>query len=164
MHQAVTALAVADAVHHQSWSAWVVPLGVGTIATIGALLLIGPGRMMAPYCIVALTVTGTSGLMSGSIGPLVHDGVTKLNGFVGQWATPYTGVAITLIISVIAMGCLGFWLYHRQFDLRTFGFAALLPVATTFIPGPLGDFLTGVVGLVPAIVTGLIRAGFGLGG
>jgi hypothetical protein len=145
-------------------SSWAVPLAVGSLCIVGAFLLLVPGRMMAPYVIVALVITGVSGLMSGSIGPLVHTGVTKLNGLVGKSLNPWTGVAVSLIVAVIVIGCTALWVIRRQFDLRTFGTAALVPVSVNLVPGPIGAFLIGLVGIIPAAVSAIVKYAFGLGG
>ncbi len=144
--------------------AWVVPVVVGTLSVVGAFLLLVPGRMMAPYVIVALILTGVSGLLRGSLGPPIHRGVTELNDSVGKWANPWTGIAITVIVAVIVIGCAALWIYRGQFDLRTFGATALVPVAVNLVPGPIGGFLIGLIGIVPAMVSGIVSWMFGLGG
>lgn len=141
---------------------WFVPLAVGTLCVVGAWLLLIPGKRMAPYVIVALIVTGVSGLMNGSVGPPIQRGITRLNNATGELVGEYTGVAVTLIASMIIVGCTVLWVYNKQFDMRTFGFAGLVPIAVTFIPGPVGVFLVGLFGVVPLVVTGAVKAGFGI--
>ncbi len=142
---------------------WFVPLAVGTVCIVGAWLLMIPGRMMAPYAIVALILTGVSGLMNGSVGPPIQRGVNRLNDAAGDLVSKYTGVAVTLIASMIIAGCTILWVVRKQFDMRTYGFAGLCPIAVTFIPGAIGGLLVGLFGIIPMVVTAAVKAGFGVG-
>lgn len=140
---------------------WAVPLGIGTICVICAWLLLIPGRMKWPYLISALILTGVSGLLNGSIGPWIHDRMTQLNTWAGQWSSEWTGIVPMLGLSLIVIGCAIMWVWQKQWDLRTFGAVGMVPILVTNIPGAIGGALINVVGVVPMAVTALFKALFG---
>ncbi len=135
---------------------WGVPLGVGSICLLAAGVIATAGRMMWPRAVVALTLSGTAGILRGSFGPWLHEKITRAEQLAGPRVGEYTGLAVTVIAACIVLGFWGFWIYHQQIDIRTLGLTATIPLVVSFIPGAFGTVVIFVVGLVPFIVSGLV--------
>ncbi len=139
---------------------WGVPLIIGSISLIAAAVIATAGNMIWPRVVVALIITGVSGLLSGSVGPLIHRGTTALDNFVAPYIGEYTGLTITFAVAFIIIGVWGFWMYRQKIDLHTLGASALIPVSVNLIPGTAGTVAIFVVGLIPKLTAGVIGLAF----
>jgi hypothetical protein len=140
----------------------VVSAGVGILCLVAAGVLIVAGRWQWPRLIVALVLTGTTGLLSSSIAGWVQGSVTKLDGklsgFIGSW----TGATVTGLLSLVLVACLAFWVWQGQIDTKTVGVAAAVPLTVSLIPGPVGAFALAAVSIVPSVLGGVIAWLFGM--
>lgn len=139
-----------------------VSAGVGIICLAAAAVLILAGGWQWPRMIVALVLTGSAGLLSSTIGGWVQGTVTRLDtrvsGFIGTW----TGAAVTGVLSLVLLACLGFWVWRGQIDTKTVGVAAAVPMTVTLIPGPVGALAVGAVSIVPSVLGAIIAFLFGM--
>lgn len=136
---------------------------VGAVSLVAALLIATVGRMAWPRLVVALTLTGSAGLLNSTFGPWIRSGVNRADDFLAQFIGDWTGVVVTGLIGVVVLAVAGFWVANGKIDLRTLGVVAAVPPTVTLIPGALGSIAVTVVGVVPWLVSRGVAAAFGVG-
>jgi hypothetical protein len=119
------------------------------VCLVAAGVLIVAGQWQWPRLIVALVLTGSAGLLSSTIGGWAQRSVTSVDHRVGSFIGQWTGAAVTGLLSLVLLAVLGFWVWHRQIDLKTIGVAAAVPMTVSLIPGPLGTFAVAAVSIDP---------------
>jgi hypothetical protein len=131
-------------------------VAVGVICLVLAGVLITVGRMQWPLVAVALVLTGTAGVVNGTIGVTVHQAATQVDRWAGQAIGTLTGVAVTGVVALALVAALGFWIYQRRIGTGALLATAAVPVASTLIPGTAGVVIMTIVGIVPAVLGGVV--------
>src|SRR5689334_6324075 len=140
----------------------IVSASVGAICLLGALLIATVGRMHWPRVVVALVLTGMTGLLNTSVGRWLHDGATRLDTTAAHVVGRWTGVVVTGLAAIAVLAAAAFWVWHRHINMRTLGAVAAVPLTITLIPGTVGAVAIACVSIVPTVIAGLVSAAFGI--
>lgn len=140
-----------------------VSVTVGVICLVIAGCIAVFGDMEWPRVVVALVVTGTTGILNGSVGPYIHRWVTEADQYAGQWINQLTGAALTGLLALVVFAFTAFRVWRNRIDTRTLVAAGLVPATVTMIPGTLGTIAVTVVGVVPWLVAAVLSWSFGIG-
>jgi hypothetical protein len=136
---------------------------VGVLCLVAALLIATVGRMVWPRVVVALTLTGSAGILNSTVGPYVRTWVNRADAFLGQFIGQWTGTVVTGLLGLVLFTVAGFWVAQKKVDLRTLAVTAAVPPTVTLIPGTLGTVAVALVGFVPWLVAQGVAIAFGIG-
>lgn len=137
-------------------------LGGGPSAAAGAIclvlagVLITVGRMRWPRLAVALVLTGSAGLVNGTIGGALHRAATAVDGWIGSAIGKLTGTAVTGLLALAIIASVAFWVHNKRIDNKTLAGAAMVPLVSSLVPGTAGVIVMTATGAVPAILGGLV--------
>lgn len=137
-------------------------LTVGVLSLVIAALIATVGGMAWPRLVVALTMTGTAGLLNGTLGPTIRDAVNSADTAIGSVLGKFTGTAITGLFGILVIGILAFRVWRNVVDMRTLAAAAFAPPTVALIPGMLGSVATTLVGVVPWGIATVFGFAFGI--
>lgn len=137
-------------------------LAVGVLSIVIAVLIATVGGMAWPRLVVALTMTGTAGLLNGTLGPTMRAAINSADAATGSVLGRFTGVAITGLIGVLVIGFLALRVWQNVIDTRVIAAAAAAPLTVTLIPGTVGSIATIVIGVVPWFITTIFGFAFGI--
>lgn len=143
-------------------SIYVVSLAVGLLSLVLAGLIATVGGMAWPRAVVALTLTGSAGLLSSTLGPTIRDAVGRADAAIGSILGRFTGLAVTGLLGILVVGFLALRVLRNVIDSRTIAAAAATPPVVALIPGVAGSIATTVVGIVPWLVTAVFSLAFGI--
>lgn len=129
---------------------------VGVICLVLAGVLIIVGKMTWPRLAVALVLTGTTGLVNGTIGAPLHRGATAVDGWIGSAVGRLTGTAVTGLLALAVIASVAFWIWRKRINNTTLAATAVVPVVSSLVPGTAGLIIMTAVGAVPAILGGLV--------
>lgn len=141
-----------------------VTVSAGVVCLVIALLIETVGGRQWPRVVVALVLTGATGILNGTVGPYIHRGITWIGTMTNHWVRSWIQVSVTVIIALTVLGIAAFRVWQDNIDRRTLGVVAAVPATVTLIPGIAGTIATTVVGIVPAIIGLLVAWAFRLGG
>ncbi len=136
---------------------------VGVVCLVAAVLIATVGRMAWPRVVVALTLTGSAGVLNSTLGPKIRQGVNRLDALAAQFIGDWTGTVITGLLGVVLFTVAAFWVWQKKIDFRTLAVVAAVPPTVTMIPGAFGTVAVTLVGLVPWLVSWAILKLFGIG-
>lgn len=148
-----------------SIGAQAVTTGIGVLAALVAAFLILDGWRL-PKLVVALVMTASAGIVTGTVGAWVHEGSTFVEDKVNQMGHTVLGPGFvaSVVIGIIVVGLLILRLRRGQYDVRTLGLAASTPLAVTMIPGLVGTILIAVFGYLTGLLGGALDYLFHLAG
>jgi hypothetical protein len=139
-------------------------LAVGTIAMTTALILImacdGLTGAKTRYIICALVLTGSAGLVNGTVGVWIHKTITDIDGAVSPKVGEFTGLGVALLVAIVVFGTALGMVVTGDINTGTLVLIALVPVFTSFIPGPAGVAAMTIAGVIPAALGGIIHLAF----
>jgi prepilin signal peptidase PulO-like enzyme (type II secretory pathway) len=134
---------------------WAVSVVVGLTCIALAIIFAWHGNMQWPRIIVGLVITGSAGLMNGTLGPPVHRWVTQIDRKVGD-TTGHVGGVVPGLVALWLLAFVAFRIWRNVIDLRTVLAAAAVPPTVAFIPGLIGKIAIGVVGVIPTVFSAVI--------
>jgi hypothetical protein len=145
-----------------------VTITAGVICLVLATLMRTVWGGKYPPAILALTITGTAGILGTQVGGWVQYGYLWVATFLGGLIGRFTGVTIAGVVALVIAVIVGIhvWDHFRggknEINDWTIGLGALLPASTVTIPGIVGTILTYALGAVTWAVSLPITAGLGL--
>lgn len=139
-----------------------VTVAVGALCIVAAVLIATVGQMQWPRTVVALVLTGATGILNSTIGAKIHGGINDANGWSGHFLGKWTGGLILTILGLAVLTYAGFRVLRNRIDNRTLVATALVPPAVTVIPGALGSALVAIVGVIPLTIAFIIGHLFGI--
>lgn len=143
------------------------PIGQAVTATVGVVCLVAAaliwtvGGRHTPRLVVALVMTGVAGIASTAAGSWLREAVGWLNTAVAGVIGRLTGAVVVGLVAAIALYVLVVHLRNRSVDNKTLVSAAIVPVAVTSIPGPIGAAAATAVSALTGTVAWAITAAFG---
>jgi hypothetical protein len=130
----------------------------GVSATTGLLCLVIAGIMWwaadrwHPRVIVALVITGMSGLAGSAFGAKLHDVAVYVDQWVGQFIGQYTGAAFSGIVALVVLALVVVAMWKDRVTAKTLVAAMFVPVTVVMIPGMVGQVgASAVTGLASAV-------------
>ena len=118
------------------------------LALIAAAMIWTVGRARWPRTVVLLIIAGVGGLASTTAGRWAHQGIAAAANAMGRLTGYLFGFVFAGIITLVAVGLVGFHLHHKTISKRTLGAAAVVPLSASLLPGAVGTILVGVVGFL----------------
>ena len=134
---------------------------VGLVCLVAAGLIWTVGNRHTPRLVVALIITGMVGLGSTAFGGWARQAVGWLNQTTDRLTGQLTGVVVVGLVAGIALYVLIVHLRRNAVDNMTLVSAAIVPIAVTSIPGPIGAAAVTAVSALSGTVAWAISAAFG---
>ncbi|MFH8558914.1 hypothetical protein ACH4FE_35730 [Streptomyces celluloflavus] len=120
------------------------------------------GKLHTDRVQAVLIATASAGMVATPVGGWWNETVNSVNGWavssVGEW----TGLIITGIPALFAVGIFANDLATRRVEHRTRIVAAVLPVLVSTIPGPIGEGVQSFLAWVVTKVGTLVAGAFGV--
>lgn len=142
---------------------WGVPVSVGVICLIAAVLLLTLGGRQWPWLILVLIIGASDALMETPVGGYLHSGITWANDETGALLGRFTGVVVGSLVSITCIGILVIKVIRKQHDNWTYTTGALAPASVALIPGVIGTVLAFAITLPVWVLSQGIGLMFGVG-
>lgn len=134
---------------------------VGLVCLVAAGLIWTVGNRHTPRLVVALVITGMVGLGSTTFGTWARQVVGWLNQTTDRVTGQLTGVVVVGLVASIALYVLIVHLRRNSIDTKTLVSAAIVPIAVTSIPGPIGAAAVTAVTALSGAMAWAITSAFG---
>lgn len=134
---------------------------VGLVCLVAAALIWTVGARHTPRLVVALVITGMVGLASTPFGGWARQVVDWLSTTTNRVTGRLTGVVVVGLVAAIALYVLAIHVHRRTIDNKTLVSAAIVPLAVTSIPGPIGAAAVTLVTALSGSVAWAITSAFG---
>jgi hypothetical protein len=145
---------------HSSITTQAVSATVGLVCLVAAGLIWTVGNRHTPRLVVALVITGMVGLTSTTFGGWSRQIMAWLN-TTDRLTGRLTGVVVVGLVAAVALYVLVIHVRRNSIGNKTLVSAAIVPLAVTSIPGPIGAAAVTLVSAISGSVAWAITSAFG---
>jgi len=146
---------------HSNITTQAVSATVGLVCLVAAGLIWTVGNRHTPRLVVALVITGMTGLASTAFGNWARQVIAWLNDTTDRLTGRLTGVVVVGLVAAIALYVLIVHVRRNSVDNKTLVSAAIVPLAVSSIPGPIGAAAATAISALAGTVAWSITSAFG---